>query len=125
MNTVSVVGKKETPNEFVLLYQGYVRQEEPDNEVATQVPAQSDHQTRVSQLFLEIPELHREISAGLVLRGHLGPPDLNQVPEEPDLMQPALPTGPPATPRPARAAAFMAHEAVREAEMPISALPPP
>ena len=97
--------------------QGNVRQVEPDDEVAAQAPVQSDHRTRISPLFQGIPELRREMSTGLDLRGHLGPPGLKQVPEEPDCKPPALLHGPPGAPGPARAVAFMAHEEVKEADV--------
>ncbi len=47
----------------------------------------------------------------------LGLSGLDQMPEEPERESPALPTGPPAGPAPARTAAFMAHEAVKEADV--------
>ena len=61
--------------------------------------------------------MRREMSAGLDLREHLGPPGLKQVPEEPDRQSPAVPTGPRASPGSVRATAFMAHESFHEADV--------
>ena len=117
MNTGAVMGKKATLNAFVGLCQGNVRQVEPDDEVVAQGPAPSDHRTRVSPLFQEFPELHREMSAGLDLRRNICPPGLEQMPEEPERKPPAPPTGLPAAPMSARAVAFMAHEVVKKADV--------
>ncbi len=117
MNTGTVEGKKATPNAFVGLCQGNVRQVEPDNDVAAQGLAPLDHRTRVFPLFQEIPELHREMSAGLGLRRNLCPPGLEQVPVEPECKSPAVLSGLPAAPGPTWAVAFMAHEAIHEADV--------
>ena len=117
MNTGTVVGKKATPNAFVGLCQGNVRQVEPDDDVAAKGPAPLDHRACVFPLFQGIPELHREISAGLDLRRNICPPGLEQVPEEPERKSPAVLPGLPAVPMPSWTVAFMAHETVKKVDV--------
>ena len=117
MNTGAVVGKKATLNAFIGFRQGNVRQVEPDDEVTAQGPALYDHRACVSLLFQGVPEPCREMSAGLDLRRHICPPGLEQVPEEPECKSPAVLPGLPAAPGPTWAVAFMAHEAVHEADV--------
>ena len=117
MNAGAVVGEKAAPNALVGCRQGNVRQVEPDEEVTAQVPARNEHRTRVSLHFQELPELHGEMSSGLDLRRHLRVPDLEQMPEEADRKISLIRSGPLADPMPARAMAYMAHEAVNQADV--------
>ena len=117
VNTGTVVGKKAIPDSLICRRQGNVRQVEPDDEVAAQGPAPNDQRTRVSLLFQGIPELHREISAGLDLRRNICPPGLEQVPEEPERKSPAVLPGLPAVPMPSWTVAFMAHETVKKVDV--------
>ena len=93
------------------------RQVEPDDEVTVHGPAPSDHRMREFLLFQGFPNLRGKMSARLNLRRHLCPPGLKHVPEEPERERSALLHWPCARPRPARAAAFMVHEAVNEADV--------
>ena len=117
MNAGAVVGEKAAPNALVGCRQGNVRQVEPDEEVTAQVPARNDHRTRVSLHFQGLPELHGEMSSGLDLRRRLRVPGLEQMPEEADRKIPLILSRPLADPMPARAMAYMAHEAVNEADV--------
>ena len=117
MNTGAVMGKKAVPNAFVGFRQGNVRQVEPDDEVAAQGGGPLKRRTCISSFFQETPELRREVFADLDLRRHPGPPDLKQMPEEPDRKSSAIPTRSRARPGSARAVAFMPHETAHEADV--------
>lgn len=117
MNAGAIMGKNAAPDALVSFRRGNARQGEPENEVAARDPALPDRRSGASLLFQGFPELRRETTTGLDLRGRFGLPGLEQMPEEPERKLPALPSRHPAGPMPPRAAAFMTHEAVRAADV--------
>ena len=117
MNAGAVMGEKSALDAFVGRRQGNVRQVEPDDEVAAQAHDLLDRRAGISPLLQGIQELRHEASSGLDLRRHSGLPGLDQMPEEPDRMQPALLSGLPAGPTSDRATAFMAQETSEDADV--------
>lgn len=124
MNAGAVVGEKAAPDALVDRRHGNVRQVPPDDEVPAQIPGSVDCRGGISLLPQGFQELRREMSAGFDLRRRFRMPGLEQMPAEPDRKMPLASSGPPAGPVPARAMAFMTHEAVKKVDVePVEAPP--